>query len=352
MTPYERRLLKRIERRLGEQVPFVEGDFFTAWRFLREYYSEEELVRAIKAGNLRALFTEEILAEAFEPVAKQLQEQFTGAIEWEAKELPVKARDRVYFDVANPRHLAAVTQIQTKVITNAKKDVVDVLLAATREGIESATNPRTTARALRSTIGLSDGQAEAVRQFRIELETGDRKALQRALGRGIIMQPDGTTTIREKHAGGFGLNAKELEELKRDLGKKPIDPKKIEKWSEQYRKRQEAFHAETLATTSTLDALKHGQHEATETAIEKGFYDRSRMVSRWVTTLDGRERQLHHDQNGEVVPFGTRFRTGELIPGESTYKCRCIKTDYQLTAKQMAQFLAGRSSTARTLALT
>ena len=352
MSPYERRLLKRFEQRLAEQSPVLEGDIFTAWRLLRAHYSEAELVRAIENGIIGALFTREVVAQSFEPFARSLQDQVAGAIDWAAKDLKLGVAERVFFDVANPFHIAAVDTIRTKVIDQATQDVREVLLNGVRDGILNGVNPRTTARALRPTIGLSDAQATAVRAFREELETGDRAALSRALSRGLITRADGTTTVRPGHAGGFGLSKTDLAELERDLGNKPIDPKKIDKWVEQYRKRQEAFHAETLARTATTDALKAGQHAATQTAIDKGFYDKDRMASRWVTTLDGRERPLHHEMNGVIVRFGQPFPTGEVIPGSSTYNCRCVKIDFQLTERQVLSGTFLTAPAARALALT
>lgn len=307
---------------------------------MRQYYTEAELIAAINADTISALFTESVLKAAFEPLSKTLQNQFAGAMDWAAKDLKLGVAARVFFDVANPRHLAAVDVIRTRVIQTLKDDVRAVVLQETRLGILNGVNPRTTARALRATIGLSADQAAAVRTFREELLAGDRKALQRALGRGVITQPDGTTTIRGGHAGGFGLNPRELAELKRDLGNTPIDPKKIDKWVEQYRKRTEAFHAESVSRSATLDAMKHGQHEATQSAIDKGFYDAARMVSRWVTTLDGRERPEHHALNGSIVPFDTPFANGEVIPGEASWNCRCSAFSYELTTRQFARGLA------------
>jgi hypothetical protein len=74
-----------------------------------------------------------------------------------------------------------------------------------------------------------------------------------------------------------------------------------------------------------MDAMRAGQRASWEDAIANGTVDRTRLRRVWVSTGDDRVRPEHRKLNGTEVPFDWPYPNGELIPGESTYNCRCIE---------------------------
>jgi hypothetical protein len=86
-----------------------------------------------------------------------------------------------------------------------------------------------------------------------------------------------------------------------------------------------AFNAETNARTAALDAQRSAQRLVWEEAIESGAVARGDVTKTWRGVKDERERPEHLAMEGETVQFDQPFSNGEMIPGESTYNCRCIQ---------------------------
>lgn len=88
--------------------------------------------------------------------------------------------------------------------------------------------------------------------------------------------------------------------------------------------------AETIARTETGKAIQAG-HQGQGIAAERRL--KVKVRNTWVTTLDGKERQAHHDANGQRRPLGRKFDVGgeelrrPLDPDGSAanvINCRCI----------------------------
>jgi hypothetical protein len=180
---------------------------------------------------------------------------------------------------------------------------------------------------MRDAIGLGARQTRAVETFREQLQTGDRAALSRVLGKGQIRLPDGSTITRAAHAGGQGLGKRDLAMLDRILGDKPLTPEQVERMTEAYRRRLLALNTEANARSIALDAQRLAQRLSWEDAIERGIVERSRLRRTWLATAgptgDGRNRPEHLELHGTTVGFDDRYPNGQLVPGEGDYNCRC-----------------------------
>lgn len=103
----------------------------------------------------------------------------------------------------------------------------------------------------------------------------------------------------------------------------------IEKMVDAYRRKMIAFNAETNARTATLDAFKLGQELSWQDAKDKGLLgERDVLVKQWKGVMDKREREEHIAMEGETVLMDEAYSNGEMIPGESTYNCRCLSIVY------------------------
>ena len=103
----------------------------------------------------------------------------------------------------------------------------------------------------------------------------------------------------------------------------------VEKMVDAYRRKMIAFNAETNARTATLDAFKLGQELSWQDAKDKGLLgERDVLVKQWKGVMDDREREEHIAMEGETVPIDSPYSNGEMIPGESTYNCRCLSIVY------------------------
>jgi hypothetical protein len=210
-----------------------------------------------------------------------------------------RARELVgVFDVLNPRVIDAVRALDDKVTAALKADVREMVRGAVERGLVEGVNPRTSARSIRQAVGLGPTQEQQVRNFRRALETGD---VAKALG-------------YEKRDRRFDARIRRGE----------LTPAQIDQMVDIYRKRRIALNAESVARTAALDSVKGAQRLSWDSAIARGIVDRDRLRKQWVTTLDGRERPLHHRLNGTVVGYDETFPTGDIVPGQSEWNCRCI----------------------------
>lgn len=84
-------------------------------------------------------------------------------------------------------------------------------------------------------------------------------------------------------------------------------------------------HAEQLARDATIGPARVGEHTANQDAAGV-------VAEQWDTTLDGRERDSHHDANGQIVLVGGNFSVGDDLLAhpkdpagsvEETTNCRC-----------------------------
>jgi len=316
VTDAARTFWLRAQRRAAALEPELSRALLRAFQIIRDAVPQTELARIIDSGHfetlLQAAFADAVLDRAFLPVRDRLRSITADAVRYFARDLPrggrVDGGIAVSFDVLNPRVIDAIRALDTKVIQTLKDDVRETVRAYVENAVRDGVGPRTVARDLRDVIGLAPNQARAVDNYRTLLETGDSAALRRQLRDKRYDR----TTARAFGADGEGL---------------PADT--IDAMVAAYRKKMLAFNAETNARTATLDALKAGQRLSWQDAIDAGIVDGARLVKRWIGVKDDRERPEHLAMEGETVPFDQPFSNGEMIPGDSTYNCRCIPAYYQ-----------------------
>ncbi len=175
--------------------------------------------------------------------------------------------------------------------------------AAVRDGLARGINPRDVARGLRDVVGLGDSQAVWVSNLRTELEGGQlRQALDRKLVNGPIRR-----TLEARLRTG-----------------KPLTAAEIDKVVGTYAQKWRAWHAETVSRTMTLDLLRHGSLARAREAVARGDYGDEPVTKRWVTRLDGREREAHRLLNGTTRALNEVWMDDGVqrqVPGG--WNCRC-----------------------------
>lgn len=328
MSPSERRLFDRITRRAALLQPQLSRRLLGSYALIRDSLTESELVEAINEGWVDRLIDDLMSDTALDPAFASLRElvqksTIDAAGVWTAA-MPSFVRPPM-FNVLSPRILDALRTLDTAVMQGLTSDVRKTVRQAVRVGLQSGNNPRVVAKRVRDSIGLSPTQEQAVRNFREQLESGDRAALQRALGKGEITQPDGTTTHRKAHAGGKGLGKRQLATLGRVLGNEPLDASTIDSMVASYRERMLALNAEANTRSMALDSQRLAHRLSWENAIAQGVVQEHELQRVWITVGDGRVRPEHAALNRQRVSFGQRYSNGDLVPGESSYNCRCFE---------------------------
>ena len=324
------RLRARFEKRARQLSPELGAEILKAWDSLALELDAVHMAQIIATGNIEGIFGEaladDFLDVIFADVERLYFEQTVGNVAFWSKDL---AKGGIAFNVLNPQVIDGIRGLNLKMADALKDDVRDVVRAFVENGLRDGVGPRTIARGIRKTVGLTAPQLDYVGNFRSQLENNSRAALNRQLARGMIRRPDGSMAFVPGHAGGTGVSKRDLAAMQRVLGtSEKLSTKQIDRITASYTRRLTAWHSETLARTATVDSLKSAQHLSTEQAIQQGILPRELMKSEWVTSGDSRVRDEHTSMNGEVIPFGTSFSNGQSIPGESDYNCRCIKRDF------------------------
>jgi hypothetical protein len=297
----------RIQRRAATLQPEAQRRLLAAFEQIRSVLNERELLRAYNSGQLDRLLDELLsdstLNDAFRPLKNLIDRSaIEGGATWDT---------RVAFDTLNQRVIDAVRRLDTRVIQTLKDEVRETVRTAVQEGIEAGKGPRVIATRITDSVGLAPNQEQWVANFRRQLETGDRSALRRMLGK--------------YHAAGKGLADRDLMLLDRVLGKGQLKPEQIDRMVTAYRKRLVAWNTETHARTIALDTQRLAQRLSWQSAIDNGTVDANRLVRKWIAVLDSRTRDEHRELHGTEVGWHGLYPNGENVPGESTYNCRCVE---------------------------
>ncbi len=303
MTAAEARLAALIEARRRRLQPEMMRAYLRAIEQLRQTLTLAEIVQAIESGAVDQLLTDAKLDGVLGGVADQLHDGAKAGFDLARLQTTVTAGLR--WNVLNPRVQQALRTLEAQILPDVKAAVRETIRAAVQAGVEAGKNPIAIARTIRDSVGLAPNQLRAVANFENALREGDfRKAL------------------------GYELRDKRFDATLRRLAASDgtLSSAQIDKMVTAYRRKFEAFHAETVARTATLNAMRTGQHEAFGAAIDAGIIDPNRAQKTWVNTGDSRVRPAHENQpkgvGNETVPYTMPFSNGLQYPSE--WNCRCI----------------------------
>jgi len=190
--------------------------------------------------------------------------------------------------------------------------------AATRQalvsGVEEGLNPLQQARRFRDSIGLTQTQEAAVRNYRRLLEQGSPEALNRAL--------------RDRRFDGSVGRAV--------AGDRPLSADQVDRMVGRYRERYIAYRSEVIARTEALRAVHAGTDELFRQVADSGKIRPQSLERVWVAAIDGETRDTHRAMHNQARSLGQPFRSpsGALLaypgdpsaPIEETAQCRCVLT--------------------------
>ena len=316
MTTAERRLWLKINRKAVAMTPELHRALLEAFKALANQLTPAQMSEALAnpATFADRVYNDAVLRRSMAGFRTAVNGAVRESTLWYVAELPgggiVQGAAAVGFNVLDPRVIEGIRTLDSRVIQTLGVSIREAVRLVIMDGLEKGLPHATMARRIRSIVGLAPNQVRAVIAFRDALESGDfSKALRYQL--------------RDKR---FDRTLQRLKASKGGLAQETID-----RMTSAYERKFLAFNAGTNARTASMDAVRLGKHLATQEAIDVGILDGTKMVSEWIDAGDGRVRPLHQQADGEVVRFGQPFpTTGEIIPGSSTFNCRCIKVDRQV----------------------
>lgn len=310
MTPAERRLLAAFERQAADARPELRAALVRLFAALRAALTDAELERLLRTTDVEgivALVQDAFTESRVQPVREAIRTAYRRAAERQLFALPPTVprtlRVDAAFDVLSPRVLEAIRTLESRALTALTEDAAATVRQVVTRGLVDGVGPRALIPELRGAIGLGPTQEQAVANFRAALASGDF-----AKARGYALRDQRFSLALPKGTA--------------------LPPERIDRMVDAYRKKYLALNAETQARTAALDAVRAGQRAAWDATLEQGDIDRRRLLKKWRTTLDGRERPEHHAMDGVEIPFDEHFAVdgGVLVPGQNTYNCRCALT--------------------------
>lgn len=308
MNARDLRLYQSFQRRAGTLSPELTRELFRAWEIIRNALSDAELERLIASGQIDAIVDDALLDRSFLPLRVRIVEAVRKGFKSTLFDLPrggkIDGTIAVAFDSLNPRVVDAIRGLDSRVMNTLSDDLTETVRAFVENGLRDGRSPRSVAKELRQVVGLSSAQAEAVRNY----------------GRALR---------------GENPNAGPLDYQLRDrrydaLIKRgeTMTAEQVDRAVAVYARKMEAFNANTVSRTATVDALKLGQKLAWDDAIDQGVVVRADLYMTWIAVAgpggDGRNRPEHLAMHGETVHFDATFSNGDTVPGESDWNCRCI----------------------------
>lgn len=309
-------LLAKIERALGRE-------WLDIAEWLRDQNDLESIEERLLAGDFAGVIAE--VESAARRFAASTHEGYETAGRTAARYLDDNLADKlVRFDVTNDRAVLAARRHELELVSGLTQETRQVLRQVIVDGTREGLNPRTIARDLRDSIGLTPHQEQHVRSYRRALEQGDyANALGRQLSSGVSDR-----TVRRVARDGKALTERQIEVA-----------------VERYRANQIAYRAEVIARTETSRNVHAGLDDAFRQAVDRGDVEADQLVREWIHAGHGpNSRSSHAAMDGVRVAFGEPFVFADGVrkmhPGDGNggaahdASCRCTVATVLATAKR------------------
>lgn len=269
----------------------------------RDAIDVEAIAAALESGDvgrvLALLDLPKSLA-ALETITPAIQDgvYVAGAATAASMAMPRIAGVSFQFDRLNPR---LITWLQTYSL-NMIRQINDQTREGVRQflvrGMNEGLNPKEVARQVRGIIGLTDRQAQAVKNYRKQLETFHLRRSAASWGIGSrVDRVNGTQVFRPDSDGSpmDGIDQRRLRDFRYDgqlrramENTKPLSKAQIDKMVAAYERKYLAYRSRTIARTEAIRTTNVGVHEAWQQAIAKNTVDARLVRRRWIVARDER----------------------------------------------------------------
>ena len=205
------------------------------------------------------------------------------------------------FRMTNPSAEKKIEKTVAKLITNLKKETRNMVRDTIEAGYKQGLHPNSIALDLAGRIspstgsrsggiiGLSNPQAEAARNFRSRLESGDPEEASKVLN----------MKLRDKRFDG---TIEKAIKTSRESGEPLVlDEAKIDRMVDRYVDASLQLRGETIARTETGGAVSSSSLEAFEQALDKSEFSTSSVTRTWRTAGDAKVRDSHEEMEGQTV---------------------------------------------------
>jgi hypothetical protein len=320
-----RRELDRIAQRAERQMFLI---FQQVLDDIRDNVRLSQLIDLIERGRIddviEALRLDPV---SWQPYYETIRDAYRTGGEMGASQLGRIPTDSglfvARFDLRNPRAESWLTEKSSTMIVEvvqAQRDMVRTVLTG---AMAAGMNPRTSALDLIGRVNQATGKRE-----------GGFIGLTNAQSQWVANARERLDNLDE---GYFGLKLRDRRFDKTIASHMadgtPIPQSVIDNAITRYQARAERYRGQVISRTESINALRAGQWEAIEQAVEDAEIQPSEARKRWDATLDGRTRDDHEMMHGEEVgvdelftlPDGSQgmYPGDPALPAEQSIQCRC-----------------------------
>ncbi len=301
---------------MARLIALLENSLGTNWRdtieWLRDQNQIPDLEARLRSGNIEGIVTD--IEAAAQKFAADTHAAYVTAGQTSAEWLDGQVADKlIRFDQVNHRAVAAARNNEIRLVSNLSDEQRTTVHQVIIDGQQRGANPLEVARDIRSSIGLTASQSDAVQSYRRALESGDYG---NALGRELR---DGRSDRTLLAAG-------------RD--DRALTADQVDAMTERYRANFVTHRAETIARTESLRNAHEGSAEAIRQAVERGDIEAGSLTTTWnAGPMTRYARHNHHKLDGKSVKYGETFDMGDGVrmryPGDeaggvaNNANCRC-----------------------------
>lgn len=326
--PSQQRLFRELAAKYG---PEVAQAFMAAVKDLTREVEFQKLLLALERRDLDAAMEAlHIDRAAFQPLEAKLVEAFTAGGQGAVASMPAAVSIGFRFDPGNQRAAEIIRSSAGRLITGLVENEINEARTFLADGMARGAGPRAVAldlvgRLNRATgqrtggiIGLSNPQRAYVITARSELMSDNPALLRNYLTRGR----------RDRRYDRFVTAA--IRDGKR------VDPAVAREMTRAYSSRLLKLRGEIISRTESLPVIRAAKHEAYQQLVDEGQVSAADIRRTWHTSIDGRQRDTHHEMNAQVVegldgtytsPSGAQFRyPGDAslgAPAAELIACRC-----------------------------
>lgn len=202
------------------------------------------------------------------------------------------------FNRLNPRLITWLQNYSLALIRQINETTREGVRQYLVTGMNQGKSPIAMAREVKGIVGLTNRQAQAVANFRKELETFHTKRSAKAwnLG-GKIDRVNNRQVFKPTEDGtpADGIDARRLRDFRFDgqlkaaiESKKPLTKAQIDKMVAGYERKYRRYRSETIARTEALRATNAGVQDAWRQAIEGGKVVEAQVRRQWIVSRDER----------------------------------------------------------------
>jgi len=287
-------------------APSMQSAFLAAVKEIRDnLVSIADIETALSTQSLEAVFAATQI-EKLDPLLfgigldntsyvfnTQSQVAFAAGATAAISNLVASKQKGIAFDALNERAASIMRNRGAQMISGLTQTSKDGVKSVLERIIADGVNPNKAAKEIRQLIGLTDDQAQAVLNFRRQLE---------------LRQTLGLTPPNERR-----LNAIEQAKIRRHMKEGHFTTQNIDDMVERYYQSMLNKRARDIARTESMSAVNAGQNELWVQGLDLGILNDDEDRKFWIVTPDDRLRATHA-AIPNMNPFGVKIRSYFITP--------------------------------------